>query len=104
MFAKLACFVVTVWANLIKSEWLNNDLNICVTYDNKVFFFLLTLLFKFSAKQDSWEDDEEKKDEEKVEVKAVKTKPKKSLIEKIAEKEVRWNAFALTSIVTQPLS
>ncbi|KAG4076427.1 hypothetical protein HA402_005870 [Bradysia odoriphaga] len=38
--------------------------------------------------QDSWDaEEEEKKDEEKVEIKMVKTKPKKSLIEKIAEKE-----------------
>jgi len=37
--------------------------------------------------KDSWDLEEEKKDEEKVEVKMVKTKPKKSLIDKIAEKE-----------------
>lgn len=37
---------------------------------------------------DSWDvDEEEKKDEEKVEIKMVKTKPKKTLAEKIAEKE-----------------
>lgn len=39
--------------------------------------------------QDSWEDEEEeeeKKDDEKTPV--VKAKPKKSLMEKIAEKEV----------------
>lgn len=46
--------------------------------------------------QDSWEDDEEeeedseeKKDEEKAEAKMVKAKPKKSLKDKIAEKEVQ---------------
>jgi len=37
--------------------------------------------------KDSWDLDEEKKDEEKVEIKMVKAKPKKSLAEKIAEKE-----------------
>ncbi|XP_055702271.1 eukaryotic translation initiation factor 3 subunit J [Phlebotomus papatasi] len=37
--------------------------------------------------KDSWEDDEEKKDEEKVETKVTRTKPKKNLQEKIAEKE-----------------
>jgi len=37
--------------------------------------------------QDSWDLEEEKKDEEKVEIKMVKAKPKKSLAEKIAEKE-----------------
>ncbi|GAB0099684.1 Eukaryotic translation initiation factor 3 subunit J [Sergentomyia squamirostris] len=36
--------------------------------------------------KDNWEDDEEKKDEEKVEVK-VQKKPKKTLQEKIAERE-----------------
>ncbi|KAJ6636396.1 Eukaryotic translation initiation factor 3 subunit J [Pseudolycoriella hygida] len=37
--------------------------------------------------KDSWDVEDEKKDEEKVEIKMVKTKPKKSLAEKIAEKE-----------------
>uniref|UniRef100_A0A1B0DHT5 Eukaryotic translation initiation factor 3 30 kDa subunit n=1 Tax=Phlebotomus papatasi TaxID=29031 RepID=A0A1B0DHT5_PHLPP len=41
--------------------------------------------------KDSWEDDEEKKDEEKVETKVTRTKPKKNLQEKIAEKESHCN-------------
>ncbi|XP_059616305.1 eukaryotic translation initiation factor 3 subunit J [Phlebotomus argentipes] len=37
--------------------------------------------------KDNWEDEEEKKDEEKVEAKVTKAKPKKTLQDKIAEKE-----------------
>lgn len=49
--------------------------------------------------QDSWEDEdelEEKKDEEKVET--PKAKPKKTLQQKIVEKEVRGFPYFVTAV------
>jgi hypothetical protein len=55
---------------------------------SRLTFTFLHLQSAFSGHQDSWDaddDDDEKKDDEKVE---VASKPKKTLQQKIAEKEV----------------
>lgn len=73
------CFVPSV-LSLFLIVQIDEINNVCNNFQN---------LSKF---QESWEDEDEdeKKDEEKVNVTPVKSKPKMSLQQKIAEKEVSF--------------